>query len=134
MKERYVHIDVLFGQVQPEQVLARLFWRLERSFTQELQQVKECYGKDLDYMVDSSFISENCYLHAVRSLPQNARRTEDELMQRYRELNCFFWRKGRPADCLCCWMNTHGMCYATEIQSRFADRNIFWIGESAACR
>lgn len=70
MKERYVHIDVLFGQVQPEQVLARLFWRLERSFTQELQQVKECYGKDLDYMVDSSFISENCYLHAVRSLPQ----------------------------------------------------------------
>lgn len=113
MKERYVHIDVLFGQVQPEQVLARLFWRLEHSFTQELQQVKECYGKDLDYMVDSSFISENCYLHAVRSLPQNARRTEDELMQRYRELNCFFLEK-RPTGGLFVLLDEYArdvLCY-----------------------
>ena len=92
MKEKYVHIDVLFGQVQPEQVLWGILQRDETS-RNEFSVGKQVYGQAVDYRVDSTQIAEACYLHAARSLPINTRRTEDEIMQRYRDLRDRFLKR-----------------------------------------
>lgn len=67
MNKKYIHIKVLFSQIQPELLRQRLV-----------------YGRpsDKDYQIGSAFVSEACYLHAAHSVPELACCTQDELMQR----------------------------------------------------
>lgn len=82
MKEKYIHIDIMFGQVLPEHVLAGI----ERTLYNKISKDSSTATRQAEYFVDSTTIKESAYLHAARSLPTNARRTEDELIQRYRDL------------------------------------------------
>ena len=67
MNKKYIHVKVLFSQIQPELL-------------------RQClvYGRqsDRDYQIGSEFVSEACYLHAAHSVPDLACCTQDELMQR----------------------------------------------------
>ena len=82
MKEKYIHIDVLFGQILPEHILTGI----ENTIYEKISKSSSMVDWQDTYFVDSSNISESAYLRAARSLKGNARRTEDELIQRYRDL------------------------------------------------
>lgn len=75
MLDEYVHINVLFRQMTPEILLPNIFVSNERAFLS----------------VNSREISEEAYRHCARSLPENLHRTEDEIIQRFRNL-CDFLR------------------------------------------
>lgn len=84
VEEKHIHIDVLFGQVRPEY--------LDRCIcSPDLE--KERKGNPL--AVDSGHISQACYLRCARGLKQAPRRTDDELLQRYRSLESWLAKKPR---------------------------------------
>lgn len=80
MGEHFLQGQILFGQVSSE-VLLQSFLECE----------KGC-GKlrhDISFVINSQEISEKAYLHFSKMFAGNARKTVDEQLQRYRELEEF---------------------------------------------
>lgn len=77
MVEHFLQGQILFGQVLPEILL-------EYILQNDKINVKFHHGNPL--ILNSRKVSEAAYLHFSRIFPGNARRTVDEQLQRYREL------------------------------------------------
>lgn len=82
MDESYIHLDVLFRQMQPEVVLENI--------------TAVSSGRRVDMPIaNSRGLSEECYRRFARGLPYAREYTEDELIQRYRDLKSWLRRKPR---------------------------------------
>ena len=79
---KYIHIDVLFKQIQPELLLQNILSDYHVSSSPDMWEHRPL-------KVSSTNVSEACYCHCARTLPVNLRRTEDEIQQRFREFEFF---------------------------------------------
>lgn len=112
MREKYIHIDVLFGQMQPELLRQNLLASetvegvlLRRQANPEaarrtLPNRTFLEAERMPYLLHTQQISEACYLHAARGLQLAQDYTEDELRQRYWHLHDFMEAK-RAGGILC---------------------------------
>ena len=80
MVEHFLQGQILFGQVSPEILLENLL--NHGSFGENFHR-----GDSL--VINSEIVSEKAYLHFSKNYSSNARRTVDEQIQRYNELNDF---------------------------------------------
>lgn len=80
MVEHFLQGQILFGQVSPEILLENLLKR---------GAFRDNYHHGASFIIDSTRVSEKAYLHFSKTFSGNARRTVDEQIQRYRELEGF---------------------------------------------
>lgn len=80
MVERFLQGQILFGQVSPEFLGETLL---------KHGAFKEKFHHKDSFFIDSERITEKAYLHFSKTFSGNARRTVDEQIQRYRELEDF---------------------------------------------
>ena len=86
MQEKYIHIDILFRQMQPELLLQHILPQ-----TQHGQAISM---EERPFYVSSTEISQACYMHCAHSLDLVRLRSDDEVMQRYWALSD--WLKRQP--------------------------------------
>lgn len=85
MQEKYVHIDILFRQMQPELLLQHI---LPQPPAYTLSREERAF------LISSVEISQACYLHCAHSLDLMRQRSKDEVMERYWALSD--WLKREP--------------------------------------
>lgn len=76
MQGKDIHIDVLFGQIQPEWVLQTIMGTQAPS-----------------YAIRCSKIERKAYIHYLKAFPKNQRRSDDEIALRARELADYLDKK-----------------------------------------
>lgn len=80
MAEHFLHGQILFGQVSPEILLQSLLKREEMCMDSR---------HNTSFKLNAKEVSEKAYLHFSLMFAANARKTVDEQIQRYRELEDF---------------------------------------------
>lgn len=91
MVEHFLQGHILFGQISPEILLQSLL---------DGDEVCRCSRRSTPFAISTKEISEKTYLHFSLMFPGNARKTVDEQIQRYRELEELLVRK-QPGGILC---------------------------------
>lgn len=86
MKEKYIHMDVLFQQMQPEILLQNIV---------SPPVYAGVSAEEKPVLLNARSISEDCYRRGAHGLASAAKRSEDELNQRYRDLADWLERKPR---------------------------------------
>ena len=78
--DQYIHIDVLFKSMSPELLVQNISSsaRMHEHFS---------------FYISSNEVSERLYCHCARGLSSNTLRTEDEIIQRFRDLKQYLNRK-----------------------------------------
>ena len=76
--ENFLQGQILFRQVSPEILLENLL---------EHGRFEEKFHHGTPFAIDAARVTEGAYLHFSKIFPGNARRTVDEQIQRYRELD-----------------------------------------------
>ena len=82
-----IHIRTLFKQVQPE-------WLIREMLSHSVPCSAE-YSSRICSDLGATYLSSRNYLRAARSLTQNARRTDDELLALYKEVSKYLSQKPR---------------------------------------
>lgn len=80
MVEHFLQGQILFGQVSPEILLENLL---------NDPRIAKKSNLSTPFVINAQQVSETAYLHFSRIFSGNARRTVDEQIQRYHELNTF---------------------------------------------